>query len=57
MSSATESRSAPAFEPGADTWTIVLTKGVTCVSFTPKETGQDVVIDLGECGIVHARFP
>ena len=38
MSRAAESRSAPAFDAGADTWTIVLTKGVTCVSFTPIRT-------------------
>ena len=38
MSRAAESRAAAAFDPGADTWTIVLTKGVTCVSFTPIRT-------------------
>ena len=35
MSRAAESRSVPAFDVGSDTWTFVLPKGVTHVSFKP----------------------
>ena len=38
MSRAVESRSGAAFDAGADTWTFVLSKGVTRVSFTPIRT-------------------